>query len=244
MRLVTSNPSIIKNAIESVGELITEGSFVLEKDAIRFRAMDPAGVSMVILTIFNSVFDVYEVNGESLTLNLEDFMKVLRRAKTTDKMELTLEENRLKITFKGNAIRSFSLPLIEPLGESQKVPELEFKCKVELDVEVLKDAMKDASMVSDAVTLELSGNTFLIRASGDSQEFSMELNKDTPGLISMEGEGRAKYSLDYLGKMMKASSLADSLIMRFSTDYPLQLEYKALDKIDLVFILAPRIESE
>ena len=63
--------------------------------------------------------------------------------------------------------------------------------------------------------------------------------------MKVEGEKvRAKYSIEYLKKMINGSKIADEMTIRFNKDYPLKLEYKALDKVMLSFILAPRVEND
>jgi hypothetical protein len=60
-----------------------------------------------------------------------------------------------------------------------------------------------------------------------------------------EGEKiKAKYSIEYLKKMMSGSKIADDVTVYFNKDYPLKLEYKVLDKVLLSFILAPRVDND
>ena len=64
--------------------------------------------------------------------------------------------------------------------------------------------------------------------------------------IEVEGTAKikAKYSIEYLKKMIGGSKLADEVSIQFNKDYPLKLEYKTIDKVLLSFILAPRVENE
>ncbi|MDP3734180.1 MAG: hypothetical protein Q8R37_03040, partial [Nanoarchaeota archaeon] len=55
---------------------------------------------------------------------------------------------------------------------------------------------------------------------------------------------KAKYSLEYLKKMVAGEKLSDTVSLRFNTDYPLKLEYKITDKLLLSFILAPRVDND
>ena len=41
-----------------------------------------------------------------------------------------------------------------------------------------------------------------------------------------------------------AKAIAENVDVFFSQDYPLRLDYKALDKVSLSFILAPRVEND
>ena len=44
--------------------------------------------------------------------------------------------------------------------------------------------------------------------------------------------------------MVSGSKIAANVTMQFNKDYPLMLEYKALDKVQLSFILAPRVDND
>jgi hypothetical protein len=55
---------------------------------------------------------------------------------------------------------------------------------------------------------------------------------------------RARYSIEYLKKMIQAAKLAEKVSIEFSKDYPLKLSFKVIDKLSLEFILAPRVEND
>ena len=59
-----------------------------------------------------------------------------------------------------------------------------------------------------------------------------------------EDKVKAKYSIEYLKKMITASKLTNEVRIQFNKDYPLKLEYKAVDKLLLSFVLAPRVEND
>ena len=48
----------------------------------------------------------------------------------------------------------------------------------------------------------------------------------------------------YPRKMIQGSKLADKAVVKFSNDYPLRLEYTVLNKMQLAFILAPRVDND
>jgi hypothetical protein len=47
-----------------------------------------------------------------------------------------------------------------------------------------------------------------------------------------------------LKKIIKGSKLSDKVSLEFGKDYPLKIEYKVLDKLQLATILAPRVATE
>ncbi|MCJ7771075.1 DNA polymerase sliding clamp, partial [Candidatus Bathyarchaeota archaeon] len=55
---------------------------------------------------------------------------------------------------------------------------------------------------------------------------------------------RSTFSLNYLSEMVKAASnLSDVVMLEFSTDMPVRLNFELPSKGRLQYYLAPRIES-
>ena len=44
--------------------------------------------------------------------------------------------------------------------------------------------------------------------------------------------------------MIQGSKLHDQVIIQLDQDYPLRIEYKVLNKVQLAFILAPRVDTD
>ena len=44
--------------------------------------------------------------------------------------------------------------------------------------------------------------------------------------------------------MIGGAKLSENVEIRFNKDYPLKIDFKAVDKLLLSFILAPRVENE
>ena len=239
--------SVLKDSLDAISLLINEGTFKVTKNGLDLIAMDPASVAMVIFKIFPSAFLEYNFEEESeMTINLPNFVSILKRARANDKIKLELSESKLKISMVGDFKRNFSIPLIDTPHGSHNMPSLSFKSKVELFANVLKDGVKDASMVSDCVVLEANANSFVIKSFGDISETQLELAKDSPSLVSLEtdGEQKSKYSIDYMEKILKGVKPTDKIVVNFSTDYPLRLDCNKIDKYQLSFILAPRVDTD
>ena len=116
----------------------------------------------------------------------------------------------------------------------------------EMDSKEFRDFIDDASIVSDAVTLKAAENLLLLTAGDTGRKVDIELKQGSDILVSMNIKEPASsiYSVEYLKKMAKAASFADSVTVNFSSDYPLRLDFKALDQAQMSFILAPRIENK
>ncbi|PIN70876.1 hypothetical protein COV94_00840, partial [Candidatus Woesearchaeota archaeon CG11_big_fil_rev_8_21_14_0_20_57_5] len=87
---------------------------------------------------------------------------------------------------------------------------------------------------------------FTISAEGDLSDATVEIPASEQTKITMESDKplKSKYSLEYLKKMAGGSKLADEVTISFNKDYPLRLDYLSLNKLQLSFILAPRVEHD
>lgn len=146
----------------------------------------------------------------------------------------------------GDFKRNFSLPLIDTPPQSQKIPDLSFSAKIELFANVLQDGIKDASMVSDCVVFEANSEKFTIKSFGDTSETKLELEKNSPSMVSLEcsGDSVSKYSIDYLDKIFKSAKSSDKINLKFSKDYPVKIDCSKIDNYKLSFILAPRVDTD
>ncbi len=244
--------SLFRDALDTISNFINEGVFTVNKNGLSLVAMDPASVVMVLFDLLSSNFSEFDVSGEqSLTLNIPYLVSILKRASSSDivSFELIEGDSVLKVILKGDSKRVFTLPMLETRSKPPEAPKKldeGFKVLIEVESGVLKEGAKDALMVSDSIVFKADEKSFNLLALGDTSQVNLSLARDSPSLLNLDvkSSSRAKYSLEYLDKMMKASKVADTLTVSFADDYPLKLDYKAIDKLRLSFILAPRIDTE
>ncbi len=246
MKLTLAEPKYLKESISIISDLVSEARFKITPEAVELVAIDPANVAMVIFKLFSSAFVEYDVKKEeTIGLNLNSLKQVLRRAKPTDLISLSVDDGKFKITVQGSTKRVFSIPIIDIEEKEQKIPELVFPFTIKTESSILNDAIEDASIFAEAVTFIVEKEKFTIMAEGDMNKVVVEVKpSDTTKIITEGDKARAKYSIEYLKKMISGSKLSDEVTIRMNTDYPLKLEYKEVDKIALSFILAPRVENE
>ena len=245
MRLTLVEPRYLKESISVISELVNETRIKVNKDGIELVAMDPANVAMVIFKLFASGFTEYQVDAPvDIAINLANFKQILRRANQTDILTLELTENKLKVELKSSSTRTFSLPLIDVEEKDQKIPELSFPVSVQIASSVLNEAIGDADIVADSVTFAAEPGRFSLHASGDLNSATIELKADDNTRIDARDKVSAKYSVEYLKKMIEGSKLADNVTIQFNKDYPLKLTYATIDKVMLSFILAPRVDTD
>lgn len=246
MRLTLAEPTYLKDSISIISDLVNEARFKITKDGIELIAMDPANVAMVIFKLLSSCFTEYEIKDSvEIGVNLGNLKQILRRIGTNDILSLEVtEDNKLKILIQGNTKRTFNLPLIDLEEREQKIPELKFPAKIILPSSILNNAIEDADVVGESVSFEAEPGKFTISSEGELSQAKTEITSSEEVKIEAKSKVKAKYSLEYLKKMIGGSKLSGSVIVEFDTDYPLRLDYTTVDKVMLSFILAPRVETE
>jgi len=172
---------------------------------------------------------------------------VLKRVKTGDKIILENEDgsNRLKITIHGNGVRVFEVPLLDIKTEKPPVDKLTFPGKVELDSSIIEDGISDADIIGDSIIFEANPAEFRMNSKGDISSAQLHVGKADKGVLDLKVEGniRSQYPLEYLKKMIKASKLSSQIVIEFGSNYPLRMAFKSIDKMQLSFVLAPRVET-
>ncbi len=245
--LKLDDPKILTSSIGVISDFISEATFSFKKEGIKLVAMDPANISMVILDILPSAFTEYDVKEEQeITINLDNLKQALKRVRPGEILNIESAANKLKISITGRSSKEFLIPLLEKEGKDRKIPELEFNSIMEVDSNEFKEFVEDAAVVDDALVFETNGDTFLLKAGDAGSKLCIELKKGSDALSNIDSKSNSKsiYSVEYLKKMAKSASLSNIVKMGFSSDYPLRLDFVALNKGQMSFVLAPRIENK
>ncbi len=245
MRLTLAEPKYLKESISIISELVNEAKLKVSKDGIELVAMDPANVAMVIFRLLPTAFTEYDVEKSAdMAINLANFRQILRRANPSDMLTLELDNNKLKIQLKSASTRTFSLSLIELEEKDQKVPELSFPVSIETESSLFNEAINDVDIVSESVSLVAEAGKLTLQAEGDLNTATVEMKDSDSTKVLAKDKTKAKYSIEYLKKMIEGSKLSDRVMIQFNKDYPLRLTYSTVDKVMMAFILAPRVDTD
>lgn len=239
---------LMSDSISTIAELIDEGIFKITKDGISLIASDRAMVAVVDFKLSSSAFEKFDIDKEqSIGLDIPNFLSVLKRASGEDNVTFNLQDSKLEVVLENASRRRFVLPLLDLSQEEiPAIDQLEFSTRAEVKSDVLQSGIADAEVVADSVLFEAAPSRFGMRAEGDISSTQLELEKDNKSLVELKagGEIKARYPLDYLKKMIKATKLADSVALEWGQDYPIKISFKSGDKVSLQFVLAPRVSEE
>lgn len=245
-----TDAKFLKDMMGAISILIDEATFNLTSDGIKLRAMDPSRVAMVDFEWPKTVFDEYKCSETTkMCINISEMLKLLRRTGKDESVELALDEKtgRLKIIIKGKYTRTFNMPTLEAMEEEVPTPKVAFNVKAKTTTEGLREAIEDASLVSDHVKIEADAERILMNATGDLMGATIELKKGSDALLDLETKepSKATFSLSYLSEIVKAAvTTSDVASLEFSSDMPIKLDFKQPKDGKLTYYLAPRIEVE
>ena len=241
MILKLDDVKLLADAVSIISEVVNEVRIKILEDGMSIVAVDPANVALVIYKLPKESFSEYTAGNEVWGVNLEDLKRILKRASSSSSVVFEQEDNKLKLSIFDKIKRVFTLALINVETEDKDIPELSFVARVELNSNDFSKAIEDAEIVADACTLIAKENMFFVEGSGSLSSARAEFSSATD--VEISGTGRAKYSLEYMMKFIKASKTSDRVVVSFSDDYPLRLDFPG-EKMGIGFILAPRVENE
>lgn len=234
------NPKFFSEVISIISELVSEVKLKFDETGMSIIAVDNANVSMVSFKMPKESFSEYRAQREVIGINLDNLKAVLRRTKSSGSMTLESEENMLNIKILDKVKRNFSIAMIDVDSEDKKVPQLEFMSQIQLAPSEFSEVIEDCLVVSDVCSFIAEPERFIVEASGLNSA-RIEFSSDEIKIIS--GKSKAKYSLEYLQKFMKAGKISDKVIINFSTNDPVKVDFRQ-ENFEMSFILAPRVDND
>jgi proliferating cell nuclear antigen len=235
-----------RDCIDAIVSLIDEGLFSITPEGITLKAMDPSGISMVSFTMPSKAFSKFEIEkAVSIGLNLDNLSKIMTRTRDDEALVMKDTDGKMSLEFVGeNSRRRYKLKLIDVKKGVEKEPNVEFDAKVEVDGEHLKNALKDATLISSYISFKASSGLFAINAKGDSGELE-ELHDVDGGKIKkvdVTKDASAVFNLEFLESMVKSTPVGNSINLSLKSDQPLKLGYNIGDA-NVTYFLAPYVEE-
>ncbi len=237
----------IKTIIDATAILVDEAKFRLTGDGIYGRTVDPAHVGMIDFKLNKEAFDEYNCQEETeIGVDLDKLKSTLKIAATEDlvNLEYNKDEGRLIVTI-GNLKRKLALLDTSEMADT-KIPSLDLPAEIVVPTVELWQAIRAAEAISDHITLIADKDGFQMIAEGDTDVVELKLSKEQLYSLKCEERVRSMFPLDYLSDMIKvARGKSDEIAINLGNDYPVRLSFEmAGGYIKIVYLLAPRIESE
>ncbi len=235
-----------KSCIDAIVNLIEEGTFEIETEGIRLRAMDPSQIAMVSFFMPKSAFSDYKVSSANrIGLNFENLSKIMARTRGSEKLLMSLDENKLVMDFQSEeSKRNFKVPLVEMPPGSHKDLKIEHDAVVTITASSLKEALRDAVLISSHITLEAGSFGFRVDAHGDNADLLLEGGQKGDGIkVEAKQSAKATFPLKYLDDISRACPDGEKMTIHLKSNKPLKMEYK-IGEAEVIYFLAPRIDLE
>ncbi|MFH0862532.1 MAG: proliferating cell nuclear antigen (pcna) [Candidatus Altiarchaeota archaeon] len=231
-----------RSSIEAIAALIDEGTFQIDSSGLKLRAMDPSQIALVDFEIPAKAFEKFKCDKPmTIGIDFRELSKITRRSKPEDKIDLSID-SRWRMVFRGETKREFTTSIIESTTNPPKEPKIEFSAEVKMTPIMIKDALKDAELISNHVSLKLDGG-FSIKSDGDTGSVDIDFPEDRLLSINIKTPAKSVFSLEYLNNILKAAEIPSVVVISLKSDAPLRVEYNIGDG-RVVYFLAPRIETQ
>ena len=241
-KLELSDNKVFKDAFESIRKIIDEVTIECDSEGMRLKALDRSHITFVNLEFKATLFDEYICTvPEKINVDTEELTKVLKKCKTSDILQLTVDEGNLILIFEGDATRKFKIRLIDLEYEPATPPMIDYPVNLNISTQVMKNALGDMELFSDKLIFTVDPDYLKISTDGNMGDVEVSY---------IHGENvdqvyRSMFNLDKLKAMMDASSLSEQCELCLGDSLPLTLTFKLVTGDgELGFLLAPRIETD
>ncbi|HIQ03538.1 MAG TPA: proliferating cell nuclear antigen (pcna) [Desulfurococcales archaeon] len=244
LKIVYPDARTFRHIIEALSKIVDEALMKITSEGVELKAMDPAHVSLLHLKFPPEAFEEYSVEGEyKIGFNTANILKLLKRGKKGDRLELSVEEDMFRIALIGAAIRAYKIRILD-IPEAE-IPEatLEFDVSASIISDPLKNALKDAEAVGDTVEFSAENEEeLIIRGKGGEMETETRISRESGALISLNVKNAAKseYSLEYIKNVIALTKVADTVTLEFSNNMPLKLDFAIPGEGRVIYLLAPK----
>ena len=235
----------LKTMLDAVSTLVDEAKLQLTPEGLSLKAVDPAHVAMVDLSLGKKAFVEYKATDMDMGIDLDKLKDILKLAGSGDTIDIEYKEDAHRLVFKiGHITRRMSLVDTANMGDP-KVPNLNLPNQVTVAAGELQQGIKASEAVSDHIALVAHGKTFELIADGDTDQVHLRLEDGDLVKIQAPDKSRSLFSLDYFSNMAKVVRPMDPVTLHLGSDYPVKIEFDIADGAGhIVYLLAPRIESE
>lgn len=235
------NAEDLRNFLKSLTVITNDGIISLSKDEISAALVDPANVLMGEFNIPASDMQKYTINDpRDVALRFDILAMYIAEAKKNETVHLSLDKNLLTIQYTRVEYTQRTLRT-ESVRPITKIPNLQFNSMIELNTKDLAKSIKACAKLNTFVVFETTKDKF---------ELSAEFEKDGVSavvedvIMDNENYSRTMYSGDYLTDVMKGLNHTTDVVVKFSTGYPIKMKSSLCKTGTLVYIFAPRIESD
>lgn len=243
--------SALKHAITVLQRVNDEGIMQIDGDGMMCRIADAANASMIQVTLPYGTFESY-ISGDATQnsgLDLDILASWMKRATAKDTIHIDGSGGDRWYLTRGIHQRGMALLKVDKMRKTPGMPELSHTVTIALSGKEFKEIVAEAEDLSKVKAIMFYATAEEVVFSAESEHVRPETYRCqlTPDRFELcpntEPNTRCIYTLSYLHDVAIDMKLTDAVRLKFGTDLPCKVEYER-DGVKVVFILAPRIESD
>ena len=240
-KLELSDNAIFKTVFDSIASIIDEVTIIFDSEGMRLNALDRSHITFVTLELEPDVFDSYVCDTpEKVAVDCERFNQILKKCKTNDIIQLTIDEGNFIIVFEGDATRRFKIRVIDTEYETLVPPNINHNIYIKVPSTMMQDALNDMLIFSDKLRLLVDENYLKIISDGEFGDVDIKY---------LHGENirevaQSVYSIEKLKDIFKASKFSKECEIGLGNDMPIVVTFELPTGDGRVkYLLAPRLEE-
>jgi len=242
------NKSDLDDFLNAVETTAPEATLSLTEEGIQVRTMDPSHVFMIDATLKDTAFWSYDhEEDEQICLSITELNRFIQRmGNESITLKRIPEKARMQITSAvGGHRRQFEIPMLEPLDEEAPVPDISFKAKIQVMTDAIKEAVRDANLVSEHIEMKTHMNQFSFNSHGDLGSTHSAWDNESDDILSIEAseEITATFTLSMMKDLIDAVRFAETVTLEGDTDMPMKIHAEGGKNncLEMTFHLAPCI---
>jgi len=237
---------LLADALGAVATLVDECKVQFQEGGLSIRAVDPANVAMVDLTVDAAAFEVYDVTDHTIGLNLETLLDYLSAVDSETVSIRETDDRKLKVAgehFAG------SMACIDPdaIRQEPDIPDLDLEATVTLRGDGLNRGLTAADLVTDKVTFRADedARAFTMSGEGDTDDVEMAFGDDSEALLDADvrGSPRSVFSLDYWHDIAAPMPSDGAVSLQLGEEMPVKTRYSLAEGVVVENMVAPRVEA-
>jgi len=235
---------------------ISELTFQIGRDGLRFQYIDPAHTSLTELHLYTKAFRALNIDfptPKTFTISVDELIKILRKVEKNVEVLIRFNENHIQLSLqeknfsRNTQKRAFSLKSLNTSREDVPEPELKFQALISIKASTLirvLEKIKESAHYENTY-FECNPNHFQIYASDDyNNKVSESFNKTQLLNIDTEKEVIGVYNSNHILTLIKGlEKYINTIQIHYSHNMLVLLTANLINSGHVKFYLAPCIQD-
>jgi proliferating cell nuclear antigen PCNA len=245
-----------KEMVRALQVVNEESTVAFGEEGLSSEVMDNDHTVEFLWKLNKHVMNRYDYgDGDTkITINWTQLLKFIDGFNKDDTLLLELDESANRLLIKGRVstegktgrLKSFSMPLLDPVEDEVPTPKIFFKAKVRMLSHDIVEAMKDAELVGELASFKIEETGISVDASGDMGSASNVWEKGADSLLDLKLEetSRASFMIAKLKLIaMQGAKCSDAMSLELSSDMPMKMVFDTKHG-ELIYYLAPVMDRD